>query len=343
MQFLAPLTRCGVDPATGRADADSTQKGLALPSLKSHCAGYESEVRPMQIPEFPDSREVTLEDKQLFDSLFAADPPDISAYTFTNIFAWRGSYNTLVSRIGECLLVHYNRQGTRRCLRPLGGRCARPAIEQAFQRAGEAPLEFAYLPTSVAELFRGDPRYTLDLDRDNWDYLYLASDLIDLPGRKYDAKRNFINRIKSQHQYEYVCLDHKLAAECHEFADRWCDERSCDTVEGLRRERCAVYEMLTDFAPLGLRGGAIRIDGRVVAFSLGEALNPETLVVHVEKADGSIDGLYQLINNEFCLNEAAAYAYVNREQDLGVPGLRKAKESYHPTRLVETWRLRLTD
>ena len=294
----------------------------------------------MIIPEFPNSREVMLEDKPLFDSLFAADPPEISAYTFTNIFAWRESYNTQVSRIGECVIVHYDRGGRRTCLMPLGGRCARPAIEEAFRRDGGVPVEFAYLPTSVVELFRGGPRYKLELDRDNWDYLYLASDLIELPGRAYDAKRNFINRLKSEHGYEYVSLTHDLAAECHEFADRWCDEKACDTVEGLRRERCAVYQMLTNFAALGLKGGAIRIEGAIVAFSLGEALNPDTLVVHVEKADSSIDGLYQLINNEFCIHEAAGYAYVNREQDLGVPGLRKAKESYHPVKLVETWRLR---
>ncbi|MCX8053966.1 MAG: phosphatidylglycerol lysyltransferase domain-containing protein [Armatimonadetes bacterium] len=293
----------------------------------------------MDFPEFPDSREVLLEDKPVFDSLFANDPPDISAYTFTNIFSWRRSYNTQVSRLGECVIVHYNRHGVRRCLMPLGGRCARPAIEQAFDRAKDAEMEFAYLPSRVAELFRGDPRYKLELDRDNWDYVYLASDLIDLPGRKFDAKRNFINRFKSQHKYEYVALSGNLTEECWKFAERWCDEKLCESVESLARERVAVYEMLTNFDALKLVGGAIRIEGQILAFSLGEALNPQTLVVHVEKADSSIDGLYQLINNEFCIHEAAGYTYVNREQDLGVPGLRKAKESYHPVRLVETWKL----
>jgi hypothetical protein len=294
----------------------------------------------MLIPEFPDSRSIVLEDKPLFDSLFAAEAPEISAYTFTNIFAWRHSYNTQVSRIGECVLVHYNRRGARRCLMPLGGRCARPAIEQAFERSQDPLTEFAYLPTSVAELFRGDPRYKIELDRDNWDYVYRASDLIELPGRKYDAKRNFINRLKSQRRYDYVVLTDDLIDECREFAERWCDEKLCDSVQGLADERRAVHEMLANFSALGLKGGAIRIEGRVAAFSLGEALNPQTLVVHVEKADASIDGLYQLINNEFCIHEATGFVYVNREQDLGVPGLRKAKESYHPVRLVETWTLR---
>ncbi len=219
----------------------------------------------MDIPEFPESRHIAIEDKALFDALFAAGPPEISAYTFTNIFAWRGAYDTRLSRIGECVLVHYNRLGTLRCLAPLGGRCARPAIEQAFERARGVPMEFAYLPSRVVDLFRGDPRYRLDPDRDNWDYLYLVSDLVDLPGRKYDAKRNFINRLKSNREYEYVRLTDELAAECAEFAERWCDEKLCDSVEGLARERSAVLEMLANFRPLGIKGGAIRIDGRVVA------------------------------------------------------------------------------
>ena len=88
--------------------------------------------------------------------------------------------------------------------------------------------------------------------------------------------------------------------------------------------------MLSNFTSLQIVGGAIKMLGRVVAFALGEKLNPQTMVVHVEKATPGIDGLYQLINNEFCAHEAREVAFVNREQDLGVPGLRKAKLSYHP-------------
>ncbi len=293
----------------------------------------------MSIPEFPESRELKLEDKPLFDAIFAADPPELSAYTFTNIFAWRESYDTRLSRIGDCLLVHYNRDGRNVCLAPLGTDRAREVIEEAFSRTGNVPVEFAYLPTAVVESFRRDKRYEIKPDRDNWDYLYESSDLIDLPGRRYDGKRNWLARAKSG-SYEYVVMDGKTAAECHEFAERWCEDRNCEEVDGLRREKCAVFQMLTNFDGLGISGGMIRINGDIVAFSLGEALNPETIVIHVEKADANIEGLYQLINNEFCIREAKRFKFVNREQDLGIPGLRKAKESYHPVRLVESWRLR---
>lgn len=296
----------------------------------------------MSIPEFPDSREILLDDKPIFDRLFAARPPEISAYTFTNIFAWRESHDAAVSRLGDHLIIHYNPAGRRICLEPLGDGPADQAIEDAFRRSGEHDMEFAYAHSATASLLRGSPACSIELDRDNADYLYLAEDLINLAGRKYDAKRNFINRFRLHNEYEYVTMTQETAFECIEFADYWCEERSCDTVEGLRKERCAVYQMLTSFDALRIRGGAIRVEGRIVAFCLGENLNPETLVVHVEKADPNIEGLYQLVNNEFCAHEATGLNYVNREQDLGVPGLRKAKESYHPVKLVETYRIRRT-
>jgi len=290
------------------------------------------------IPQFPDSRAVELGDKPFLDELFAAMRPEISAYTFTNLFSWREPHAVGLSRVGERLIAHYNDGPKRVCLQPLGAGPAKPTIEEAIRVSG-TEVEFAYLHSDAASEFDGDPAFATGPDRDNSDYLYLASDLIELAGRKFDAKRNFISRFKSQWQYEYVRITPNTAQECHEFAQQWCVERRCDTVEGLKREKCAVYQMLANFEALGLVGGAIKVDGAVVAFSIGEALNPETMVVHVEKADARFDGIYQVISNEFSIHEAAGFTYINREQDLGVPGLRKAKESYHPVRLVETWRV----
>lgn len=295
----------------------------------------------MNIPQFPDSREITLDDKPLFDELFRRTQPEISAYTFTNIFAWREPHTTGVSRIGDAVVVHYNDTGSRVCLEPV---CDNPAvvIRETLMRFGEDNVTFGYVCKQTASRLNDDASVKVELDRDNSDYLYLASDLINLEGRRYDGKRNFISRLKASTDYEYVRLDGRAALECHKFAEEWCEERRCHTVEGLRKESCAVYQMLTHFDDLGLCGGGIRIGGAIAAFALGEALNAETLVCHVEKADGRINGLYQLINNEFAIHEGARFKYINREQDLGVPGLRKAKESYHPVRIVETYRVSLS-
>lgn len=292
----------------------------------------------MVVPEFPDSREVTLDDKPHIDSLLAAMRPEISAYTFTNMFAWREQHHIRLSHLGGSIVAHYN-DGRRICLEPLGAEDPLEVIKEAFDRRSGNNMEFAYVGARLAARLREYPAYAVTEDRDNSDYVYRSEDLIGLVGRKYDAKRNFINRLRSRFEYSYEKLDQRLALECFDFAEEWCEDRSCETVEGMRKEHCAVYQILTNFEALGVVGGAIRIDGRIVAFCVGEALNPETLVVHVEKADASIEGLYQTINNEFCVHEAEGYEFVNREQDMGVPGLRKAKESYHPVALVETYKV----
>jgi len=290
------------------------------------------------IPEFPQSRPITLGDKLLFDSLFSARPPDISAYTFTNIFAWSGVRNTEISKVGDHIVLAEQHDGHITCLEPLGPGPSVPVIEEAF---GRYDMQIAFERVSAATAAEiKDSSLVVEPDRDNWDYLYSAEDLIDLAGRKYDGKRNMIARAKSLNDYEYAKLDGRSAMECEEFAEYWCEDRQCEKIDGLRKESCAIYRMLSNFESLGIVGGAIRANGAIVAFTLGEALNPETLVIHVEKADTRIEGLYQLINNEFCKAEAADFKYVNREQDLGIPGLRKAKESYHPIRMIETFRVR---
>ena len=100
-----------------------------------------------------------------------------------------------------------------------------------------------------------------------------------------------------------------------------------------------MQEMLTHFQALGVRGAMIEVNGKVEAVTLGEPLNPETFVIHIEKANGALVGIYQTINQAFCAKEATDFKYVNREQDLGVPGLRKSKESYHPCQMIKKYSL----
>jgi hypothetical protein len=306
------------------------------------------------IPEFPDSRALVLEDKALFDRLFAESQPEVSQYTFTNIFAWRKGRNTQVSQLDGAVLVSLELPDRKVFLEPLGDGDRHEAMEKCLGREWGRPVEFKYLSWNTAALFQGDPGHEVLSDRANSDYLYNAQDLIDLPGRKYDAKRNFIKRFSSEHDYRYLEVTPELAQECLKFEEHWCLDRSCQSDEGLSHEREAVVEMLENFQALssppiasrlsptgaGIRGGAIEVGGSIVAFALGEALNQETLVVHVEKADAKLTGVYAVINNEFCRHEGAKFKYVNREQDLGIPGLRQAKQSYNPVRLVETFRIR---
>ncbi|NLN75865.1 MAG: DUF2156 domain-containing protein [Armatimonadetes bacterium] len=287
------------------------------------------------IPEYPQSRQITLRDKPFFDAVFAQRPTEISAYSFTNIFAWRESQQTELSRIYDHILLINNQNEHISSLEPLGVGSIKPVVEEMIRRS-DRPVIFERISGEAGGEMK-DIGLIVEYDPDNSDYVYAAQDLIELAGRRFDGKRNFIARARSQIEYEYVKMDESVAVECEAFADLWCEHKMCETIEGLRKERCAVNQMLTNFDSLGIVGGAIRAGGAIVAFSLGEKLNDDTLVIHAEKAHTQIDGLYQLINNEFCKAEAQSYKYVNREQDLGIPGLRKAKQSYHPVRLIETF------
>jgi uncharacterized protein len=169
----------------------------------------------------------------------------------------------------------------------------------------------------------------------------LTDDLVHLKGKKYDGKRNLIKKFKATHGYEYVSVTGGLIKECVDFADEWCVEKSCDTVESLDDERSAFKEMLADFSGFHLRAGAIRIEGRMRALVLAQKLNPETMVIHMLKAYAGITGLYQTVYNEFLAREAGDFKYINMEQDLGVAGLRKSKLSYQPVRMVRKYSLRL--
>jgi hypothetical protein len=181
--------------------------------------------------------------------------------------------------------------------------------------------------------------FVAQLDRDQSDYVYLSRDLIELAGRDLHAKKNHVNRFKRTYRHEYRRLSADLSGACLAMETAWCDLRHCWETRSLASEEVAIHEALHHFGELSYLGGVILVEGKVEAFALGEALNPDTFVCHVEKANPDVDGLYAAINQMFCEAEAARFTYVNREQDLGVPGLRKAKESYQPHHLEHKYRV----
>jgi len=194
----------------------------------------------------------------------------------------------------------------------------------------------------VKEQGLGDVPLTTELDRDQSDYVYLTSDLIELSGRALHAKRNHVNKFKRAYSHEYRRLTPDLVDDCLHLESSWCDLRHCWETPSLAAEEVGIHEALHHFDELSYVGGVILVEGNVEAFALGEALNDDTFVCHVEKANPAVDGLYAAINQMFCEAEADRFTYVNREQDLGVPGLRRAKESYQPHHLVPKYRVTLT-
>jgi uncharacterized protein len=296
-------------------------------------------------PIFPEFKSIELSDRRVIADLLHRYGPQTSELTFTNLFIWRDYYGWEWSTLdGRLIIISLKDAGHEFALPPIGDPPRTDVTRSVLTYLGDRG---AALPTVqradrrlVEELSPiGD--FTVEQTREHFDYVYATKDLIELAGRKYHAKRNFINRFRTEYEFSYEPLNDAHVGACLDLADEWCRVRNCCEDLSLAGEHKAVRETLTCYKDLELSGGVIVIDGKVRAFTLGEALNPETAVIHVEKADPDIRGLYAMINHQFCQQALSGFSYVNREQDLGDEGLRKAKESYFPERLVEKFRVGL--
>lgn len=181
--------------------------------------------------------------------------------------------------------------------------------------------------------------YEMRAERDNFDYIYNRMDLAELSGKKYHSKRNHISAFSKKYDWSYHAITKENIDEVLRFADKWYSDRGEETDKGLLAEHEALKEILKTDIDLKAIGGFIRVEGKIVAFTVGSPINSYTFDIHYEKADTEYQTAYALINREFVLNELKDFKYVNREDDLGLEGLRKAKLSYKPEILLEKYSL----
>jgi hypothetical protein len=287
-------------------------------------------------------RPLSLQHKEEIEGALKENPPQISEFTFTNLFMWRcyyqfqvaenrGFYTLLASPVGSSPYF----------FPPLGKGDIEGWFEDALDyfRSRGLPVRFERLPDEVIRALPKRPDLQVVVDRDNSDYVYATKHLIRLSGNRYHTPKNHINRFTKRHVWEYQTLTADLIQECLRVQEEWCFSKKCSESHGLINEDRAINEALTHFDLLSYKGGVIRVQGRVEAFTLGELLNPETVVIHIEKTNPELPGLNPLIQQQFLLHEWSHIPWVNREQDLGIEGLRKSKMSYHPEFLVDKYRL----
>ncbi|MDA8406911.1 MAG: phosphatidylglycerol lysyltransferase domain-containing protein [Deltaproteobacteria bacterium] len=283
---------------------------------------------------------LTIEDKPVFDDFFRSDPPEASEYTFTNLFMWRKKYHPSWSIIDDCLIIIMNPKNEKSFgLFPIGLGDKRSALKKLkkllIECSGQSLV--SRVESRMVSRFIDDLDFEIDFDRDNSDYVYLSEHLGSLPGNRYHRKKNHLNRFKKKWDYQFLCFDEYLIDKVLQLQEDWCEFRDCNGSLDLVYEDQAVFEALNNYRILGFKGGAILIDGKVQAFSFGEMLNLQTAVIHIEKANPEIPELYTAINQMFAINVWSEIQFINREQDLGLTGLRKAKESYYPHHMVEKY------
>jgi uncharacterized protein len=294
------------------------------------------------IPEFPAFRPLSLADRDVLDRGFAGLGREPSEFTFACFYLFRASAQPGVSRLGDALLLRERCRGGGWCLLP-PMLTARPAEAAEAVLSAAARQPGAGLPGHIYGVtdalwrrsFEPGGRFQRRADRDNFDYVYERAELAELRGNRYHSKKNLINRFLRQHGFEYRRLSPELVEPAMELADHWCRLR-CGPVGSMSHlEVAALKEGLALAGTFDLVVGLILVDGRVQALALGERLSAEAAAIHFEKASPGLPGLAQLMAREFAAREFADCRYFNREQDLGSAGLRKAKESYYPVRMVE--------
>jgi hypothetical protein len=312
---------------------------------------FEKNLRKMyilwaMIPIFPEFKAIEIEDRDYIRKRLWDYQPETSELNFTNLFIWRKHYGFQWSTSGDWLLVIGANTGNGVAALPPIGPPSRADVTRSLLRwmkekgnTTEARVDRAD-GRLVAELKAGGD-FEFEPTRDHFDYVYHTTDLIELSGKDYRAKRNHLNHLLRSNRITYEPMDESRIAACLAIADAWCEARRCKEDLNLISEWDATREALTHFKALGTDGGVIIVNGKIEAFTLGELLNSDTGVVHVEKANMDIRGLYAVVNQQFCEKHWVGVPSINREQDLGEPGLRKAKLSYNPYRLVDKFRVTL--
>ena len=273
-------------------------------------------------------------------SYFSKCSQKASDYSFINLFGWADVYglcwawtDNLVwikqtypkpvywAPIGDWKSVHWE-----------------PVIEELFSHQAE----FIRVPESLSLLWTDMflDRVKVEESRESWDYLYSAADLKTLSGNRYHKKKNLLNQFKKKYDYTYLPFRGDIVQQALGMQEDWCVWRDCESSETLSAENRVIAKILESWNQLeGIMGGAVTIDSQMAAYTIAEQLSDDTLLIHFEKGSNEYKGSYQAINQMFLSNLNHDFLWVNREQDLGDEGLRKAKLSYHPTDFLKKYRV----
>ena len=261
-----------------------------------------------------------------------------SEYGFGNMFIWADAFKTEIGKYKDFLLIRSVTDDNKYIYSfPIGEGNVKEAVDYLINMSLKRSEEFMIFNATEEVVSFLEQNYTdcfeYSARREVYDYIYRTEDLIQLSGRKYHQKRNHISSFKKKYNWSFEKMDEKNIPECKSMYEQWIYDKNAENDEKYI-EYDALIKALDNFEALGFLGGVLRVDGKVIAFTLGEELNSDVFCTHIEKANIKYDGAYSMINNCFAVNCLEKYKYINREEDMGIEGLRKSKLSYHPAFLL---------
>ncbi|KZX12884.1 DUF2156 domain-containing protein [Methanobrevibacter curvatus] len=285
---------------------------------------------------------ITLSDKAILEDYFNKTEFNNAEKNFSNIFMWRKTYEYEYTIINDCLCIKGKLRDSKLpfCHFPYG-KCdtkdSLDLIKEAIKKETKTLIIKPLLPemkkclekSLEKSLGKSLNKFSLIEDRDSFDYIYSSDKLINLTGHKLRSKRKGLKKFREKYNYNYEKIDSKNIKEAKDFTVNIIKNTNND-----QEEIMAMEEMFDNFFELEIKGCIIRIDGEIAGVSTGEKLTKDTVIIHCERANTDFEGIYNCINQEFCQNEWSDYKFINREEDLGIAGLRQAKLTYRPDLLL---------
>ncbi|MEG1845741.1 MAG: phosphatidylglycerol lysyltransferase domain-containing protein [Oscillospiraceae bacterium] len=283
----------------------------------------------------------TIADKAWTSEIMRKSGDMACEYCFGNLYMWSTIYENTIANYNGMFLA---RDGGKNpsFLYPCGDGDKLGAINELIEFSksqGEKLLMYCLTPSKVRELEKLMPeKFYFEEMRDYFDYIYSSSDLSKLEGRKYHSKRNHITFLKNNFDWKYETISHENIYECFKMNEKWANQNRYKNPEEIDNEQIAIKSAFEKYFELDFKGGLLKVDGEVVAFTMGEEISKKVFCTHIEKAFGDVRGAYPAINQEFAKNELSSYEYINREEDTGSEGLRRAKLSYNPAILLPKYK-----
>jgi len=283
-------------------------------------------------------KEITLEDKKIINRYIKPYYFKTSEFSFTSFYIWRKAYHIQYTILDDTLIImKRDDKGNYYFMQPIGHKeeNLNYILNKCIDYMKENNMVYLFKDAEepfIKKLNEIYPRrFIIEEDRDNFDYIYESKNLISLSGKKLHSKKNHINSFIRNYDSMIKPIDKNNADEVIEMANFWCKQNFC--VDYLYFELKGVQDILNHIGELDFEGMAVYVNDRVEGFTFGEKVNNRMAIIHIEKANVDLNGLYAYINRSFVKNYFKDVPYINREQDLGIEGLRKAKLSYQPFKL----------
>ncbi len=288
---------------------------------------------------------VRLSQRAMLSALLGKYPQSLSGFTFASLATWQSvfSYGWVLAEEDTLLISCILEPDRRRHLMQPVGPVSASLADRLVREAQRLPYPLRIV--GVSEDFLGEnsgfvEQFGVFEDQAASNYIYLAESLAKLPGRKYAKKRNLLAQAAGQYSWAQEPLSSSNIGEAFEVISSFQDEEQPVMDLNLEQELAAVGYTLRNFSELRQEGLVFSVKDRPVAFAVYEPINPSTVAIHFERALRSYKGLYQVVNWETAqIIAEKGYEFINREEDLGSPGLRDAKRSYNPIRIIPAYEL----